>query len=88
MEFEKAEKQNEISLFSCGDVTKNGDVCIRIVKEGRCVGVAVTSVESDIGGSCGRDLCEFAVTCSGLLPRPHGEFHSKTDSSLLRVEAY
>ena len=53
MEFEKAEKKNEISLFSCGDVTKNADVCIRIVKEGRCVGVAVTSVESDVGGSCG-----------------------------------
>ena len=87
MEFEKAEKQNEISLFSCGDVTKNADVCIRIVKEGRCVGVAVTGVESGVGGSCGRDLCEFAVARSGLLPRPHGEFHSKTDSSLLRVEA-
>lgn len=87
MEFEKAEKQNEISLFSCGDVTKNADVCIRIVKEGRCMGVAVTGVELDVGGSCGRDLREFAVARSGLLPRPHGEFHSKTDSSLLRVEA-
>ena len=68
MEFEKAEKQNEVSLFSCGDVTKNSDVCSRIVKEGRCVGVAVTGVASGVGGSCGRDLREFAVACSGLLP--------------------
>ena len=37
-----AEKKAEpVSLFSCGDVEKNKDVIIRIVREGRDVGVAL-----------------------------------------------
>ena len=31
-----------MSLFSCGDVEKNKDVIIRIVREGRDVGVALS----------------------------------------------
>ena len=33
------EKTGPVSLFSCGDVTKNKDVIIRIVREGHDVGV-------------------------------------------------
>ena len=33
------EKTGPVSLFSCGDVTKNKDVVIRIVREGHDVGV-------------------------------------------------
>ena len=34
-------KAEPVSLFSCGDVEKNKDVIIRIVREGRDVGVAL-----------------------------------------------
>ena len=36
------EKAEVVSLFSCGDVEKNEDVIIRIVREGRDVGVALS----------------------------------------------
>ena len=35
-------KAEPVSLFSCGDVEKNKDVIIRIVREGRDVGVALS----------------------------------------------